>query len=67
MIDKLKEIYRYRFLVYSFVSRDLKVKYKGSVLGFFWSLLNPLVMLVVYTLAFKYIIRIRVENFPVFF
>ncbi len=67
MIDKLKEIYRYRFLVYSFVSRDLKVKYKGSVLGFFWSLLNPLVMLVVYTVAFKYIIRIRVENFPVFF
>lgn len=67
MINKLKEIYQYRFLVFSLVSRDLKVKYKGSVLGFFWSLLNPLVMLVVYTIAFKYIIRIRVENFPVFF
>lgn len=67
MIDKLKEIYRYRFLVVSLVSRDLKVKYKGSVLGFFWSLLNPLVMLAVYTVAFKYIIRVRVENFPVFF
>jgi len=67
MIDKLKEIYRYRFLIFSLVSRELKVKYKGSVLGFFWSLLNPLVMLVVYTVAFKYIIRVRVENFPVFF
>jgi ABC-2 type transport system permease protein len=67
MIQKLKENYRYRFLVFSLVSRDLKVKYKGSVLGFFWSLLNPLVMLVVYTVAFKYIIKVRVENFPVFF
>lgn len=67
MISKLKELYRYRFLAYSLVIRELKVKYKGSVLGFFWSLLNPLVMLVVYTIAFKYIIRVRVENFPVFF
>jgi len=67
MISKLKEIYRYKFLVYSLVSRDLRVKYKGSILGFFWSLLNPLVMLIVYTVAFKYIIRIRVENFPIFF
>ncbi|MBD3413415.1 MAG: hypothetical protein GF421_03165 [Candidatus Aminicenantes bacterium] len=67
MIQKLKEIYQYRFLVLSLVSRDLKVKYKGSVLGFFWSLLNPLVMLAVYTVAFKYIIKVRVENFPIFF
>jgi len=67
MIDKLEELYRFRFLAFSLVLRELKVKYKGSVLGFFWSLLNPLVMLVVYTVAFKYIIRVRVENFPVFF
>jgi len=67
MISKLKEIYKFKYLVYSLVSRDLKVKYKGSILGFFWSLLNPLVMLIVYTVAFKYIIRIRVENFPIFF
>lgn len=67
MISKLKEIYRFKYLIYNLVSRDLKVKYKGSILGFFWSLLNPLVMLIVYTLAFKYIIRIRVENFPIFF
>lgn len=46
--------------------RDLKVKYKGSTLGFLWSLLNPLLMLVVYTVAFKYVIKIRVPNFPVF-
>lgn len=67
MINRLKEIYKFKNLVYNLVSRDLKVKYKGSILGFFWSLLNPLAMLIVYTVAFKYIIRIKVENFPLFF
>jgi len=67
MVSRLKDIYRFKNLVYNLVSRDLKVKYKGSMLGFLWSLLNPLVMLIVYTLAFKYIIKIRVENFPLFF
>ena len=67
MISRLKEIRLYKYLLYNLVSRDLKVKYKGSILGFFWSLLNPLVMLVVYTVAFKYIIGVRVENFPLFF
>lgn len=67
MVNQLKEIIKFKNLVYNLVSRDLKVKYKGSILGFFWSLLNPLVMLIVYTIAFKYIIKIRVENFPLFF
>jgi len=67
MINKLKEIYKFKNLVYNLVARDLKVKYKGSILGFFWSLLNPLIMLIVYTVAFKYIIKIRVKDFPVFF
>jgi len=67
MINKLKEIFKFKNLVYNLVSRDLKVKYKGSILGFLWSLLNPLIMLIVYTIAFKYIIKIRVENFPLFF
>jgi ABC-2 type transport system permease protein len=66
-MNRLKEIYKFKNLVYNLVSRDLKVKYKGSILGYFWSLLNPLIMLIVYTIAFKYIIRIRVENFPLFF
>jgi len=64
---KIKKILDYRELILNLVIRDLKVKYKGSVLGFFWSLLNPLLLLVVYSIAFKYVIRIRVENFPLFF
>ena len=67
MVNKLREIYKFKNLVYNLVARDLKVKYKGSILGFFWSLLNPLIMLIVYTVAFKYIIKIRVKDFPIFF
>lgn len=67
MVNQLKEIFRFKNLIYNLVARDLKVKYKGSILGFLWSLLNPLIMLIVYTVAFKYIIKIRVENFPLFF
>lgn len=53
-------------MIYNLVARDLKVKYKGSTLGFLWSLLNPLLMLVVYTVAFKYVIKLRVPNFTIF-
>jgi ABC-type polysaccharide/polyol phosphate export permease len=67
MIERIIEIYRLKYLIYTLVAKDLKVKYKGSILGFFWSLLNPLLMLIIYTVAFQYIIRIRVENFAIFF
>ena len=45
------------------VSRDLKLKYRGSLVGFFWSLANPLVMTATYTVAFTYIFQIRGEGF----
>jgi ABC-2 type transport system permease protein len=57
----------YSHLLRNLVVRDLRLKYKGSVFGFLWSLANPLLMLAVYTLAFRYIIRVEVENFPIFF
>ena len=66
MIKKIKDIWEFKYLIYNLVLRDLKVKYKGSTLGFLWSLLNPLLMLAVYTVAFKYVIKLRVPNFPVF-
>lgn len=62
-----RELGAYSHLLRNLVARDLKLKYKGSVFGFLWSLANPLLMLAVYTLAFRYIIRVRVENFPIFF
>jgi lipopolysaccharide transport system permease protein len=48
------------------VSRDLKVRYKRSVLGMGWTLLNPLLQMVVYTLVFSTIMRVGVPGFPVF-
>ena len=51
----------YRELARNFVVRNLKLKYKGSLLGFLWSFLTPLLMMVVYTLVFRWIIRIEVE------
>jgi lipopolysaccharide transport system permease protein len=50
--DKLREIYQYRYLLRNLVIRDLKVRYKNSILGVIWSLLTPLLMMIVYTLLF---------------
>jgi homopolymeric O-antigen transport system permease protein len=59
----LTGLYRYRGLLKALVLKDLKLKYRGSVFGFLWSLINPLLMIVVYTLAFTFILGIRNERF----
>lgn len=61
------EILSYSDLLKNLVSRDFKTRYKRSYLGILWSLLNPLLIIAVYTLAFDYIMKIRVKNFPMFF
>jgi ABC-2 type transport system permease protein len=55
--------YGYRELLRNLVIKDLKLKYRGSVFGFLWSLANPLLMIGVYTLAFTYILHVRSEGF----
>jgi lipopolysaccharide transport system permease protein len=50
---RLQELWRYRDLIHNLVIRDLKVRYKNSVLGIAWSWINPLLMMVVYTVVFK--------------
>jgi ABC-type polysaccharide/polyol phosphate export permease len=54
---------RYRHLLRNLVVKDLKLKYRGSVVGFLWSLANPILMGAVYTVAFSTILRIRSEGF----
>ena len=56
-------LYRYRGLLKVLVLKDLKLKYRGSVFGFLWSLANPLMMIVVYTVAFTVILGIKNEMF----
>ncbi|RMG97105.1 MAG: ABC transporter permease [Chloroflexi bacterium] len=63
----IREIYRYRFLLQNLVIRDLKVRYKNSILGVLWSLLNPLLMMTVYTILFTVLIpNNNIRNYPVF-
>jgi len=68
MIPRLVELYRYRELLRNLVLRDLKVRYKNSVLGVLWSLLNPLLMTLVFTVVFTLMIpNSSLPNYPVFF
>lgn len=66
MINTLKELYEYREMINSLVQKELKGKYKGSVLGFFWSLLIPLFQLLIYTMVFSVFMRSEIENFAMF-
>ena len=61
-----KELWEYREMICSLVKRDLKSRYKGSVLGFFWMFLNPLLQLVVYTIVFSTIMRMGIDKFYLF-
>ena len=67
VIRRLRELYRYRELIRNLVIRDLKVRYKNSVLGILWSLLNPLLMTLVFTLVFTLMIPSDIDDYPVFF
>jgi lipopolysaccharide transport system permease protein len=56
MLRNLARLGRYRGLIHSLVARELKARYRGSVLGFFWSFFNPLLLLLVYSFVFKYVL-----------
>jgi ABC-type polysaccharide/polyol phosphate export permease len=55
-------LYRQRGLLAVLISRDLKARYRGTLLGYFWSLLNPLLLLAVYTVVFTYVIPARAPS-----
>lgn len=65
-MNKIKEIYQYRTMIASLIQRDLRGRYKGSVLGFAWTFLNPLLQLVVYTVVFSTIMRAGIEDYYLF-
>ena len=65
-MNQIKEIYEYREMIISLVRKDLRGRYKGSVLGFFWTFLNPLLQLVVFTLVFSIIMKQEYEQYYIF-
>ena len=63
----LRELWKYRGLTRNLVARDLKVRYKNSVLGVAWSWLSPLLMMIVYSIFFTIFFQRRdIEHYPVF-
>ena len=66
MAGSLGRALDYRHLLWNIVAKDLKLKYQRSLLGFAWSLLNPLMMIGVYTLAFTYVMKLPTPRFALF-
>jgi len=67
VIAAVRELWAYRELVRELVVRDLKLRYKSSALGFLWSLLNPLLLMLVFTVVFTVMLpNVSVADFPVF-
>jgi lipopolysaccharide transport system permease protein len=71
LLANLQHLLRYRALIQSLVARDLTARYRGSVLGFFWSFVNPLLLLLIYTFVFTWILpgargSAAIEHFSVF-
>lgn len=64
--DSLREVWEFRALVFRLVERNLKVKYQRSVLGFVWSLFNPLLTVMVLIAVFSYVVRIQMPHYWAF-
>jgi len=59
LIEQISHFHRYRSLLVSFVINDLKFRYVGSSLGFFWTLIDPVLELIIYTFVFSVLLKVR--------
>lgn len=66
VLEEVLALIKYRELIRQFVSRSIKTRYKRSVLGVLWTLLNPLLTMVVLTIIFSQLFRFSVENYPIY-
>ena len=64
---KIDVFIKYRNLLENLVSRDIKVRYRRSVLGMLWTVLNPLLMMVVITVVFSTLFKQNIEHFPIYY
>ncbi len=67
IVRELRTTIRYRHLILDLVSKDIKTKYRRSVLGLLWSVLNPLLMMLVLTAVFSTIFNFRTGDFSVYY
>jgi ABC-2 type transport system permease protein len=66
LVEELFALVKYRELIYQFVSRSVKTRYKRSALGVVWTMLNPLLTMVVLTIVFSSLFRFQIEHFPIY-
>ena len=62
----LGSLYQRRRVIWGLAIRELKVRYKGSVLGFFWTFMNPLLLMVIYTIVFTSIFKTNISHYEVY-
>lgn len=67
LLNYAKNSKNYAYLLQNLVSRDITTKYRRSVLGILWSVLNPLLMMLVITMVFQHVFRSDIENFPIYY
>lgn len=66
MVTQIKTFQNYRALLWEFVKKDIKLKYRNSILGIVWSMLNPLLVMIVLTFIFSNLFKNKIPNFPVY-
>jgi len=66
MISKIKELFKWRELIFSLALKDLKIKYRQATGGFGWMLAMPLVQVAIFTFIFRFLFKIKIENYPLF-
>jgi ABC-type polysaccharide/polyol phosphate export permease len=68
VINEIRDLAAHRNLLWNLVRRDLTVRYKRSMIGFFWTMLNPLLLMIILTVVFSTIFRFEgIENYPTYF
>lgn len=66
-MNRIKLLLKYKQLLLHLVSIELRMRYHGTVLGILWAMLNPIFMLIIFTFVFGHILKVPIENFPIFF
>ena len=67
LVERLQQLFECREMILNLVVRELKARYKSSVLGFLWSLLNPLGMMLVFSIVFTIVLPMRdIQRYPIF-
>lgn len=64
--ERIRALWTRRELIVGLTKRDLQTRYKGSVLGILWSVLHPLILAGIYTLAVRFVLRIQIPNYAIF-